>query len=288
MTILQGVGIGLLALDLFALFFFFTQNSRAGKIKSVPFKKPSEIAQQGMASGDSKQQVSTEGQMGGQPVLAPMSGKPCVYYEIEVTRGTHKISRNAQGQETRSHEVKPVMSETGGRIFMLGDGAGSIGVDCTRKPSFDLIQSHRNRFNVSLVPPSQIQFGNLTVQADSLAANVAGLLLGSETTDYYEGTERIVPFAQGQTMYALGKLTQGPSGLTIGDANAGAVMLSDKGRAAALGTAAKNAQLAAIAGIVFLIGGVVCTVLGFVVLKPAPEHAAPAAAAAKPPAGRHH
>jgi len=282
MTVLQGVGILLLALGLVGLVIYLVQNSKAGKIRTVPFKKPSEIAQLGMGAGDAKQQVSTEGQMTGTPMNAPMSGKACVYYEIEVTRGSHTVSRNAQGQEVKSHNVKPVMSEKAGTVFGLGDGAGTVGVDCTRKPSIDLVQSHRNRVNVGLVPPSQVQFGNLIVQAESLAANLAGMLLGGEVTDHYDGTETIVPFVQGQKMYALGKLSQGQSGITIGEAGAGSVMLSDKGRDGALGTAATMAKVAMIAGLVFLLGGAVCTVLGFVVMRAAPEHAAPAAARASP------
>jgi hypothetical protein len=284
MTILQMVGIGLVVLGIIAFFIWLTQSSKAGKIRTVPFKKPSEILQLGMGAADAKQMVSTEGAMTGQPISGAMSGKQCVYYEIEITRGYHTTSRNAQGQTTKSHSTKPVMNEKTGSIFALGDGSSAIGIDCTKAPSMDLVQSHRHRFNVGLVPPTQIQFGNLTLQTESLASAVAGLLLGSENTDYYEGVERMVPFVPNQTFYALGKLTQAPQGLKIGDGRE-AVMLSDKGREGALGTAARNAKLALIGGAVMLLSGTVCSVLGFVVMRPAapPAHAAAAAAKGSPP-----
>jgi hypothetical protein len=263
MPTLELVGFGLIAVGIIALVIWITQNSKAGKIKSVPFKKPSEIAQAGMNAGDAKQMVSTEGKMTGQPILAPMSGKPCVYYEVTVTRGFHKPSKDAQGNPTKTHGTKSLLDKKLGSIFALGDGAGTIGVDCGDAPSMDLKESHRNRVNVGLVSTGQIQFGNMQLQTESLAANLAGRLLDSEITDYYEGVERMVPFAEGQTLYALGKLNQTQGGLAIGGASWSRVLLSDKGREGALGTAAKNAKIAMIAGAAALVGGVACTALGF-------------------------
>jgi E3 Ubiquitin ligase len=294
MPTLEFVGIGLLAVGILALIVWLTQSSKAGKIKSVPFKKPSEIAQGGMNAGDAKQMVSTEGQMNGQPIAAPMSGKPCVYYEVTVTRGFHKESKNAQGQTTKVHGTKSLLEQKVGSIFSLGDGAGTIGVDCSEAPSMDLTQSHRTRHNVGLVPLGRLQFGNMQLETESLVSNLAGMIVGGETTEYYEGVERIVPFVPGQTLYALGKLSQTKGGLAIGGASWSKLLLSDKGRDATLGDAAKTAKIAMIAGGALVVAGAVTTGIGFATAShtattstTSAETKAPAAKPAPPPASDH-
>jgi hypothetical protein len=279
MPALQGIGILLVVVALIALGIYLHQNSKAGKIRTVPFKKPSEIGQQGMSAGDAKQMISTEGQVTGQPLVAPMSGQPCLYYEIEIIRGFHKSSTNAQGHHTKTHSTKQVMEQKLGTIFGLTDGTGTVGVDCTKKPSFDLAQGHRSRQNIGLIVPGQVQFGQLRVQTEGLASAIVGALLGGgETTDYYEGVEKIVPYQQGQNLYALGKLAQGPQGPVIGDPGGmSSLMLSDKGREGALGTAVKNAKIAMIAGIVLFVGGAGTAIAGFVIAPDKPAKTADAA-----------
>lgn len=287
MPALQGIGILLVIVAVIAVIYALLQNSKAGKIKTVPFKKPSEISQAGAAAGDAKGLCSSEGQVTGQPIVAPMSGQPCVYYEIEVIRGYHKTTTNSQGHTSKTHSTKSVLDQKQGTVFGLTDGQGAVGVDCTKKPSFDLKQSHRNRVNIGLIVPGTVQFGNMTMQTEHLAANIAGVLLGGETTDYYEGVERIVPFQQGQTLYALGKLSQGPQGWQLGDPGGlSSLMLSDKGREGALGTAVKNAKIAFIVAAVTFVGGGVMTGVGFA-MAPAetPKPAQTAAATTSTPAG---
>jgi len=201
MPTMSVVGLVLIAAAIAAFVIWVIQNGKAGKIKTVPFKKPSEIAQQGANAADAKQMVSTEGQVAGQPIAAPMSGMACLYYELQVTRGYHTQSRNAQGQTTKSHGTKTVLERKEGTIFNLTDGAGAVAVDCTKAPAMDLKQAHRNRINQGIVPRA-VQFGSVVVEVEGLASSVAGALLGGETTDYYEGVEMIVPFVQGQKLYA--------------------------------------------------------------------------------------
>jgi E3 ubiquitin ligase len=286
MPMVQIVGFLLLAAAIAAFVVWFIQNGKAGKIKTVPFKKPSEIAQQGANAGDDKQMVSTEGQVAGQPLAAPMSGMACLYYELHVTRGYHSKSKNAEGQTVKNHGTKKVLERKEGTLFTLTDGTGSVAIDCTKAPAMELKQAHRNRINQGLVPRA-VQFGSITVEVEGLASNVAGALLGGETTDYYEGVEMIVPFVQGQKLYALGKLAPTNGALAIGPSGWGGLMLSDKGREGALGSAAKTAKLALIGGAALLLGGGVTTAVGFAMSSGeggAHEKSASApAAAAKPP-----
>lgn len=278
---LQGIGILLIVLALIAFIVWFFNNRKAGKIRTVPFKRPSEIAQQGMNAGDAKQMVSCEGQVTGQPIQAPMSGQPCVYWEIDVTRGYHTTTTNSDGSTSKSHSTKSLLDQKQGTVFQLHDGQGAVGVDTTKTPSgFDLKKTHESRVNVGIIVPNQIAFGNMQLQTAALAANIAGLITGGEITDYYEGTEKIIPYQQGQTLFALGKLAQGPMGLVIGDPGMlGSLMLSDKGREATLGTAVKYAKIALIAGAAMAGIGVILTVVGFIVTPSEPDKPTAAATA---------
>jgi len=296
MPIASVIGLLLIAAAIAAFVVWFIQNGKAGKIKTVPFKKPSEIAQLGAGAADAKQMVSTEGQVGGHPIAAPMSGLACIYYELKVTRGYHTKSKNAQGQTTKSHGTKTVLERSEGTLFTLTDGGASVTVDCTKAPAMELKQAHRKRVNQNVLS-GNVQFGSVVVTVEGIASNVAGMLLGGETTDYYEGVELVVPFVQGQKLYALGKLGPAASGnvggnpqnpgLAIGPGGGG-LMLSDKGRDGALGAAAKTAKLALIAGAVCMVGGGVTTAVGFAMgsgeSSAAHEKAAAAAAPAAKPA----
>ncbi len=280
MAALQGIGILLIIIAIIAFIIYLVNNSKAGKIRSVPFRKPSEIAQQGMGAADAKQMVSCEGQMTGQPIYAPMSGQPCVFYEIEVTRHYHEMKVNSDGSTSKVTGSKSVMDQKQGTVFQLHDGQGAIGIDCTKPPSTDLKTTHSSKVNIGMIVPNEIQFGHMRVQTGSLAAAIAGAILGNnEVTDAYEGREKIVPFVQGQNYYALGKLAQGPMGLAIGEAGWSSLLLSDKGREATLGTAVKYAKIALIAGIVTIVLGSITTALGFI-LAPAEDTKASTAASA--------
>jgi hypothetical protein len=284
MPALSGIGIFVLMVAVVAFVIWMLQNRKAGKIRTVPFRKPSEIAQQGPAAADAKQMVSTEGQMGGQPLVGPMSGKPCAYFEVEVKRHFHKRKTDLQGNITKEHSTKTVFEQKQGTVFQLTDGQGAVGVDCTKPPSGDLETGHSSRVNIGLVVPNEVSFGNLRMQTGSLlVANVVGALLDAEVTDHFEGMEKIVPLNPGQNAFALGKLQQTSTGLVIGPTGWSALLLSTKGREATLGSAVKFAKIALIAGVVLLVGGGVCTALGFV-LAPADsgKPAASAEATSKP------
>jgi hypothetical protein len=287
MPIASVIGLLMIAAAIAAFVVWVVQNGKAGKIKTVPFKTPSEIAKLGAGAADAKQMISTEGQVAGQPIAAPMSGLACLYYELKVTRGYHTTSKNAQGHNTKNHNTKTILERSEGTFFTLTDGSGSVGVDCTKAPSMELKQAHRKRLNQGLVS-GPVQFGSVMVEVEGMASRAAGMLLGGETTDYYEGVELVVPFVQGQKLYALGKIAPTTSGVAIGPAGGSAVMLSDKGRAGALGAAAKMAKIALIAGAVLIVSGGATTAVGFAMGSGegggSHEKAASSpAAAAKPP-----
>lgn len=230
-----GFGALLLAIAFIAAIYWFIMARKAGKIRDVPFRKPSEIQQQGPASADAKGQVSCEGQVQGQPLIAPASGQPCLYWEFELVRQWEKYSTDSNGNRTTSSGSTSVNTEKLGTVFTLTDGTGGVAIDCTKKPDSDLKTSHTSEIRIGMLLPGELQFGNLRTQVPHLP--------GGENVKGFKGVEKIVPFQAGQTLFALGKLTQGQHGPTLGDMGWSSLMLSDKGREATLGSAVKGAKV---------------------------------------------
>ena len=220
------------------------------KMGSVPFRKPSEIAQQGAQAADAKGMVSTEGQVvaSGQPLIAPMSGKPCLGYEIVVERKWEKTVKTEKGHEKKTGTTK-AFSEYKGTTFQISDGSGQVLVDSTTQPDVSLDKTHSSTVNVSMVLPGMLTFGNLQMNTPSV-----GNMEGSTTG--YVGTEKII--SPSATLYALGAYAQGPQGLAIGTPKGigtGKLILSSKGREHLVGTTKRNMILGYALGGVMLVGG---------------------------------
>jgi hypothetical protein len=230
-----GIGALLLAIAFIAGIYWFIMARKAGKIRDVPFRKPSEIQQQGPASADAKGQVSCEGQVQGQPLIAPASGQPCLYWEFELVRQWEKSSTDSNGNRSTSSGSTSVNTEKLGTVFTLTDGTGGVAIDCTKKPDSDLKTSHSSEIRIGMLLPGELMFGNLRTQVPHLP--------GGENVKGFKGVEKIVPFQAGQTLFALGKLSQGQYGPTLGDMGWSSLMLSDKGREATLGSAVKGAKI---------------------------------------------
>ena len=93
-------------------------------MNAVPFRAPSQIAQMGPAAADAKGLVSTEGAVGQQGLLvAPMSGKPCIAFEITVERKWEKSERTENGTQTKKGSSN-LLSDYKGGVFALQDAPG--------------------------------------------------------------------------------------------------------------------------------------------------------------------
>jgi hypothetical protein len=267
-----GFGSLLLAIAFIAGIYWLIMARKAGKIRDVPFRKPSEIQQQGPASADAKGQVSCEGQVQGQPLIAPASGQPCLYWEFELVRQWEKHSTDSNGNRTTSSGSTSVNTEKLGTVFTLTDGTGGVAVDCTKKPDTDLKTSHTSEIRIGMLLPGELQFGNLRTQVPHLP--------GGENVKGFKGVEKIVPFQAGQTLFALGKLSQGQYGPTLGDMGWSSLMLSDKGREASLGSAVKGAKIGMFTTIGSTAVGAILLTIGLITAPSTPAGATTAASAA--------
>ena len=238
------------------------QMLKGKKMNAVPFHAPAQIAQLGPGAADAKGLVSTEGTVGQQGLLtAPMSGRPCLAFEITVERKWEKTERTENGTETKKGSSS-IFSDYKGGMFALQDGQGTVLVDCAEKPDASFDKAHSSGVNVGILGmiPSNLQFGQFQMSTP--------LILDTEgRTTGFEGTEKIIP--PSPNLYALGALAMGPHGPvmhTPKGIGTGKLILSTKGRAHLVKSTKRNMILGYAIGGVMFVGG---TALG--IFGPAPD-----------------
>lgn len=240
------------------------QMLKGKKLNAVPFRAPSQIAQLGPGAADAKGLVSTEGAVSQQGLLtAPMSGKPCLAFEITVERKYKTTERTENGTQTKTGSSS-IFSDYKGGVFALQDAQGTVLVDATTKPDASFEKSHSSGVNVGIlgIIPGTLQFGNFQMNTP--------LITGEGSTTGFEGVEKIVP--PSPNLYALGALAMGPQGPimhTPKGIGTGKLILSAKGRAALVGSTKRNMIIGYALGGVMFVGG---TLLG--IFGPAPEMSA--------------
>ena len=240
------------------------QMLKGKKLNSVPFHAPSQIAQLGPGAADAKGMVSTEGMVAPQGLLtAPMSGKPCLAFEITVERKYETTERTENGTETKKGSSN-IFSDYKGGVFALQDGQGTVLVDATTKPDASFAKAHTSGVNVGILGliPGTLQFGNFQMSTP--------LITGEGRTTGFEGTEKIVE--PSGTLYALGALAMGPQGPimhTPKSIGTGKLILSSKGRASLVKSTKRNMILGYAMGGVMFVGGTLMGIFG-----PAPDMSA--------------
>lgn len=243
---MQVLGFVLVALALVGAVFGLIQHSRAKKILAAPFRRTGEIAQNpGVA--DPKAGVSCEGQIVvHQPMLAPCSQRPCVYFEVEVTRHWQKSSMTENGAKTEKGKSR-VTKDSGGTPFGLDDGSGAVGVDPRKGLEGDLVQSFDQAQNIA--------YGDVVV--GQYRATIPATM-GSERTTHVTITERILE--PGGPLFAMGKLEHGH--LTKPDGMMGTLRTSRKGRDALLGATKRNRTIGLAAAGVMMLPGLGLSIFG--------------------------
>lgn len=242
------------------------QMLKGKKLNAVPFRAPSQIAQLGPGAADAKGMVSTEGAVAQQGLLvAPMSGRPCLAYELTINRKWEKSEMTENGAQTKKGSDK-VFGDYRGGMFALQDGMGTVLVDASQQPDASMEKTHSSEMSVGILGiPSTLQFGGFTMGTPSTIMS-EGRTLG------FEGVEKIVP--PSGTLYALGALSMGPQGPVLHTPKGigtGKLILSTKGRASLVGSTKRNMILGYAIGGVMFVGG---TLLGL--FGPKPEMSASA------------
>jgi hypothetical protein len=243
---MQHVGILLVVVALVALVVGILQHLKAKKILAAPFRKTGEVAQNPQVA-DAKGTISCEGAMTvAQPLVAPCSGKPCVYYEIELVRHWEKTVMTENGAKTEKGTTT-ISTHKQGSQFQLDDGSGPVGVDAREGVDCDLEKSFEQMQNVSW---GDVMFGQYRahVPHDGSEHRTVGV----------KAVEKIIP-AQGK-LFVLGKLVAGI--ITKTDGLLGKLMASPKGRDALLGATKRNAMIGFVAGGIAVAAGIPMAIFG--------------------------
>ncbi|MCC6558776.1 MAG: hypothetical protein IT372_38075 [Polyangiaceae bacterium] len=219
---------------------------KAKKILAAPFKKTAEVAQNPQA-GDAKGLVSCEGAIvAQQPLAAPCSGKPCVYYEVEVIRMWEKHVQTENGMKTEKGKDTVNTTKVGSH-FYVNDGSGPAGVDARESLDCDMEQSFEQAQNVSY---GDVVFGQFRTNVPH-----AG---GDKHTTGVKAVEKIVPAAG--NLFVMGKLVGGT--VTKTDGMLGKLIASTKGREKLIGATKRNAMLGFIGGAVLMLPGGYFSIFG--------------------------
>lgn len=247
----DSLGFVLLFIAFVALAVGLVNLRKAKKLLSAPFKKTGEISMLGQ-SPDPSGAISTEGNViVNEPLTAPCSGRPCVYFEVEVERMWQKTEMTENGAKT-SKGTSNVVTEKQGGVFYLDDGSGAATIDARAKASAnerkDLIQSFEQ---VQNVVAGDVYFGQFK-------SNVPYDTTSGRSTIGVKCTERILT-ADG-SLFVLGKL-QG-NAITTSDGMLGKLMLSRKGRDALVGKAQKWQKVGLIAAAVSALPGLIIAIFG--------------------------
>jgi E3 Ubiquitin ligase len=238
-----------------AIVYGFLMRMRAGRVADAPFVKTGEAAQKGAAVANAKGAISAEGNVScAQPLVSPVSGTTCIYYEIKVT---------AAWQDGQTHKTKEMGGEKRAAQFSIDDGSGPVWVDAREGGDFEPEQVKSETKGHGLlggIAGGDLAFGNYRVSTGILSAGTK-----------YTVKESVVPAVP--RLYVCGKVG---SSNEITKPSWRNLLMTHKSRADFLGHAmatAKYCFIGAGAGIgLGAILGVVATVLG--------GHSAKAAAAA--------
>lgn len=256
---LQTIGMALVALGIIGLIWGFMQKLKAGRVAGAPLAKTGEVAARGAAAAGPKGAVSVEGNVVcQQPLLAPMSGTPCLYYTIKCT------ARWKDGDENKTKEID---KQKAAAQFAIDDGSGPVWIDAREGGDFEPTASKSQTRGTGLmggIVGGDVVFGNYRVQTGMLS-------MGTE----YQVQEEVL--AVEPKLYVCGKVADQGGAITAPGWRS--LIISNKTRDELLGSAAKGAKIFLIAGAAAFGVGTTMALLGQFVFSDEPSSTASTAAA---------
>ncbi|MDQ3034797.1 MAG: E3 ubiquitin ligase family protein [Myxococcota bacterium] len=226
------VGFVVLALAVVAAIVGFMQRRKLGVIIATPFKKTGE-------AGASNAEVSCEGNVQAMtPLTAPCSGRPCIYYEVEVKQSWEKQVATENGMKKKTG-TNTAHTSKAGSTFQLDDGSGPVSV----KVEDSIDGTFEQSFEGKGAGSGYMTFGQYQVQ------------IGHPSEGHATSTkcvERIIP-TDGR-LFVLGKADNAT--IQKRDGMLGKIMLSTKGRDHLMGSSKRNMMIGFVAaGLMLPVGG---------------------------------
>ncbi|MEZ4298888.1 MAG: GIDE domain-containing protein [Polyangiaceae bacterium] len=230
------VGFLLVALGIIGLIYGLIQRSKAGRVTDAPHVSTGDAAARGAQLAGPKGQISAQGGvMMQQPIYSPVTGTPCLFYELKVT---------AEWKEGDSSKSKDLDHQKVAAQFAINDGSGPVWIDLREGGDFEPMQSKDMEQSTGLlkgIVGGELTFGNYRLNAG----------IGSLGTTY-KVTEKVLPVQQ--QLYVCGRMAE--QGGIITAPKWRALIASNQTRDQLLASALKTAKIALIAGgAMFVVGG---------------------------------
>lgn len=232
---------------------------RAGRVLDAPLATTGDIVARGPAVAGPKGQVSAQGQvMLQQPLISPMQGIQCLYYELKVTASWK------EGDTTKTKDIEHTKMAA---QFAINDGSGPVWVDLREGGDFEPLQTREQSQETGLlkgIVGGQMMFGNY-------ALNTGILSMGTK----YTVEEKALPVQP--SIYVCGKIAD-QGGMIVAPKWRN-MLVSEKTRDQYLAAATKTAKIALIGGGAGLGLGIIFAIIA-AVTGPSKEEIAAAEAAA--------
>ncbi len=232
---MQGIGLVILTLGIVGLIWGVLQKVKAGRVADAPLASTGDVVHKGGAVAGAKGQISVQGIVHcKQPLIAPFSGTPCLYYRIKCT---------AEWKDGDTNKSKVLDEQKVAADFAIDDGSGAVRVDAREGGDFEPTQTKRETKGAGLlggITGKELAFGDYRVQ-------VGMLNMGTK----YSVEEEVLPIVP--RLYACGVLAD--QGGLITSPKWRQLLLSSKSREELLSSATKGAKL-------FLAGGAIAFLTG--------------------------
>lgn len=222
----------LVAGGIIAFIYGAMQKFKAGRLAKAPFAKTGEVASNGDKVAGEKGAISVEGDVKcAAPLISPVTGTPCLYYEVKVT-GYWK-----EGDENKEKEY---YAEKKAAAFGIDDGSGTVNVNASEGGDYEPFEktfdeTKKEGFFADLKSAvgkgEPIMFGKFAFENPTMSK-----------ADKFQCVEKVVKVQP--RLFALGKHEGGQ----IKSPNWTSLILSNKSRDALLGSTAKAAKNSFIGG----------------------------------------
>jgi hypothetical protein len=225
---LQTIGLVGVTLGIIGFIWGVFQKLKAARVSDAPLASTGDVMQKGRGVAGPKGQISAQGNVVcQQPLVAPFSGTPCLYYKVKCT---------AEWKDGDTTKTKELDEQKVAAQFAIDDGSGPVWVDAREGGDFEPTQSKRETKGAGLlggITGQDIMFGNYRVQTGILS-------LGTK----YTVEEQVLPIVP--RLYACGKLAD--QGGAIASPSWRQLILSVKSRDELLASATKGAKIFLAAG----------------------------------------
>ena len=236
----------LILIGIVGLIYGIMEKLKAGRVMDAPLVSTGDAASKGPQVAGNRGAISAQGGVTcQQPLISPMSGVPCLYYEIKCT---------ATWKDGDSEKSKEIDKQKVAAQFAIDDGTGPVWVDAREGGDFEPSQSKSETKSTGLIAGitgGDLMFGQYRVSTGLLS-------IGTK----YQVEEKVLPMQQ--RLYVCGKAAEGGGAITAPSWRA--LIMSNKTRDDLLASAMKGSKIALIVGasamVVGIAMGVVSSMMG--------------------------